>query len=139
MNELTPFKNRHLDYNRPVTVYRNIHKKGKVFSVKQLGRVIGHATQLTLIDCTFHVNKNGQALVRQTRTKNVHAWIRGKVSPDGCFGSDGSVSLPAQISYNPYIDDAFMVKNLTEHPFKVSEAAGVVINQRGVSAAYTNS
>jgi hypothetical protein len=40
------------------------------------------------------------------------------------------------ISYNPYENDYFMCDNLVQCPFPVVGAACVMINVRGVTAAY---
>jgi hypothetical protein len=132
---LVPFKNRVLNCSKPVEVYRNLNKKGKVYSVRQNNLVVGHTTQLVLKDCTFHVNLSGQYRVRTNKRKNVHAWLNGLVV-DSCFGTDGSRSLPAKIKYNPYEDEWFKVCNLSNE-FHIFSAMGVVVNSEGVSAAYT--
>lgn len=66
-----------------VSVYFNLHRK--LFSIRaeegpSKGRVIGHAEAVTLDDVTYHVGKAGQAKVRATGKKNVHATVRGHIS-----------------------------------------------------------
>lgn len=93
----------HLDKDRSVEVYRNLHRN--CYSVKQDGLVKAHADELTLYYCTFHVNANGRERVRKTKRKEVHAWIKGflsdimPVDPPKWFD---------QIFYNPYKHDTFM-------------------------------
>ena len=90
-----------LDYSRSVDVYRNLHKN--CYSIKKDGLVKAHAQKLSLEQCTFHVNKKGRDRVRKTKRKEVHAWVRGKLS---------TLTIPPlwykQIFYNPYKTDHFM-------------------------------
>ena len=39
---ITPYKSREIDYSTPVKIYRNLNKKGKVYSIQQNGLVVGH-------------------------------------------------------------------------------------------------
>ena len=93
----------HLDKDRSVEVYRNLHRN--CYSIKQDGLVKAHADELTLNHCTFHVNANGRERVRETKRKEVHAWIKGflsdimPVDPPKWFD---------QVFYNPYKNDTFM-------------------------------
>jgi hypothetical protein len=66
-----------------VSVYFNLHRK--LFSIRAeegpaKGRVIGHARGVTLDNVTYHVGKAGQAKVRETGRKNVHATVRGFIT-----------------------------------------------------------
>lgn len=79
--QIIPFKNRILDINKPVKIYRNLHSKDKnySFSVMQNRLVVGHTGDLFMSNCTFLVNKNIQQKVRQNKRKLVHAFIKGTV------------------------------------------------------------
>jgi hypothetical protein len=126
-NQIKSFKNRHIDFDKSVDVYRNINNRNAiVYSLRQKGLVVGHATQLNLRDCEFHVNKNGQRRVRREKVKNVHAWIKGKISKPN--------RKPEYIiCYNPYQFDNFIAYILPcAKPLNVCKASKVVINQRGV-------
>ena len=94
-----------LDKERSVEVYRNLHRN--CYSIKQDGLVKAHADELTLDECTFHVNASGRERVRKAKRKEVHAWIRGFLSPN-----QGVHLIPPkwfnQIFYNPYKHDHFM-------------------------------
>lgn len=66
-----------------VSVYFNLHRK--LFSVRaeqgpSKGLVIGHAEGVTLDNVTYHVGKAGQAKVRATGQKNIHATVRGTIA-----------------------------------------------------------
>ena len=64
----------HIDPNKRVRVYRNLHKN--CFSVKQDGLVRCHADHVTLEDCKFIVSKAGQERVRDEGRKNVMRLLR---------------------------------------------------------------
>ena len=94
-----------IDESRSVEVYRNLHRN--CYSVKQDGLVKAHADELTLDNCTFHVNASGRERVRKTKRKEVHAWIRGFLSPNQGLHLLAPHSLD-RVFYNPYRHDTFM-------------------------------
>lgn len=67
----------HINPEKPVYVYRNLHKK--CLSVKQGGIVRCHAANVVLNNCEFIVSEAGQRRVRQEKKKNVHAFVKGFV------------------------------------------------------------
>lgn len=116
-----------------VFVYRNLRKK--CYSVKALegpskGLVIAHVDTLTLTECRFKVSKAGQARVRATRQKNVHAGVQGQWTGElnPLLPEDVSVS----VYYNPYKVDTF-VTCLTQQP--VESAEKVFLGITGLFAA----
>lgn len=143
-NRITPYKGRKLDYTKPVMVYRNLNCKGISYSIRQGNLVVAHTDALTLRDVKFVVSKAGQQRVIREKRKNVHAFVKGFVAPIGVMGTsavyaeDKERQLPARIKYNPYLGIGFYCDNLTQQPFEVHTAMGVIINKKGVSAAYTN-
>lgn len=118
-----------------VFVYRNLRKK--CYSIKALegamkGRVIAHVNTATLTECRFKVSKAGQAKVRATRQKNVHAGVQGQ------WDGEMNPTMPLAIQdssesvyYNPYKVDTF-VTLLTESP--VEKAETVYLGITGVFA-----
>lgn len=71
-----------------VEVYRNLHKNGIVYSIRdqKTKRVIGYSSNLTLKDVKFCVNQTGRERVLREKRKNVHAFIRGTIVSGGtCF------------------------------------------------------
>ena len=90
-----------------VEVYRNLHKKGVVYSIRdrKTKLVITHVSNLTLIDVKFHVNQRGRKRVLIEKRKNVHAVIQGRIS------SGGTSQRGRLITYNPYISNQFFLKN----------------------------
>ena len=92
----------HVDTDKPVRVYRNLHKQ--VVSVKQGGLVRCHADNVVLHLCKFIVSKAGQKRVRDEKRKNVHAYIEGLVvnprSTDHLLPFSWT-----ELYYNPYKTD----------------------------------
>ena len=92
-------KGRKIDHNKFVEVYRNLNgDKSSVWSIRQNGLVVAHATALTLARAMVRVSQAGALRVRKERRKNVHAVIRGyfKEVPQSEF------SGVRPVSYNPY-------------------------------------
>ncbi len=96
-----------------VDVYYNLHKH--LFSIRsrKTGLVIAHRETVTLTNCTFVVQKAGQAKVRKENKKNVHAFVRG----NWCKWADKGISerrlhdnnLEIRgAKYNPYFNDTFV-------------------------------
>ena len=99
-----------VDVSRPVKVYRNLHKD--CYSVQQAGLVVCHTDRLVLKNVTFTVRERGRDKVRETRKKNVHAFINGEVmDPLDCIVvGEGWDS----VTYNPYAHDTFVTSNTEE-------------------------
>jgi len=126
-------------YGKRVKVYRNLRAGKangfKTYSVLHEGRVVAHVGEIMLSEATFVVRKGGQKRVREQRRKNVHAFVVGTVVRSG-MGIEADGKLPAVVTYNPYKDDHFMAAvGPTVYP--IESAMTAVINQHGVSAAYT--
>ena len=90
---------RPINYDKPVFVYRK-----KCWSIKQGGLVVGYSIHLTLKDAKCIVNKKGNEKVRITKQKNVHAFIKGYICDNFEFNGES-------ISYNPYINDTFIMNS----------------------------
>ena len=94
-----------INYDRRVNVYFNLHKR--LFSVTQGGIVQFHSDAITIMDARFLVGKAGQAKVRATGRKNVHAKVSGYIA---------AIHIPRLIRdngwrkayYNPYETDTFV-------------------------------
>lgn len=93
--------------SQKVEVYRNLHKKGVVYSIRdqRTKRVIRHSSNFTLKDVKFCVNQVGRERVLREKVKNVHAFIRGTIT------SGGTCRSGRLITYNPYKSDQFVLKN----------------------------
>lgn len=75
--KLQIFKERDIDYNSPVEIYRCLNRKGVTFSIRQNGLVVAHTDEFVLKDCTFHVNTSGHKRYCDTEQRNVHAYVKG--------------------------------------------------------------
>ena len=110
---------------KKLQVYMNIRKKkqGAPFwslRDKKTGRVVGHEGGLILENCTFTVQPAGQAKVRKTNRKNVHAWITGTRVEAGPldilqqYGLCPSLRPKVHaITYNPYKHEGFVLRDFS--------------------------
>lgn len=123
---------RTLDITRPVRLYRNLHRNGPagqpVYSVAQKDarghwRVIGYTEHAVLRDGRFVVNKGGQAVVRRTGKKAVHAFAQGHLVP-WHLAQQGWLSA----TYNPYRNDTFVDRATGE---ALHEAPYIGLNEKG--------
>lgn len=94
-----------IDKSESVEVYRNLHKD--CYSIKQNGLVKGHAYELTMLNCTFHVSETGRDRVRSKKRKEVHAWVKGTLTDhvdlDSC-----NPTFDQKVHYDPYLHDEFV-------------------------------
>lgn len=104
---ITPFKERTIDRTKPVKLYRCLNRRGHVYSLKQNGYVVGHTEQIKLIDCVSHVSKSGQSRCRNSKQRNVHAWLEGRLPQFGYL----SDFVGREVTYNPYKNDSFVYKD----------------------------
>lgn len=107
-----------------VEVYWNLHRH--CWSVRALegedkGRVIMHTDRVFLGPVQFVVQKAGQRKVRETGHKEIHAFVRGHILPDGwVIPLTGSFE---SFTYNPYRDDQFKTKGDDPRPINSGDVA----------------
>ena len=93
-------------------VYFNLHKR--LFSVRRKGLVVAHARNVKVVDPKFVVQPAGRARVLREKKKNVHAFVRGYVThtcdDEKCLGGDNWSGLVVNVTYNPYRQGYFYVK-----------------------------
>lgn len=111
-----------------VMVYYNLHKH--TFSVQKSGLVLLHVDYIKLKDVEFRVRPGGREKVNLEKRKNVHAFVIGNVVDFCEFPCD---TLPEEtdgkiITYNPYVDKSFVVKETGEPIFNAEEIN--MINRR---------
>lgn len=100
-----------------VHVYRNLHKN--CYSIRQRGKVVAHLPSLLLEDVSFHVQPSGRKRVLESGKKNVHAYVKGKLStPTGSFLFDPSL----RIRYNPFETDTFLAQDESRHWSPIHQA-----------------
>lgn len=96
-----PYKGRTLKRG-VVEIYRCLNRRGKTFSIRQEGKVVGHTETLYLRDCEFVVREGEKKRARKTGGRNVHAFIRGKMT----INPMGIETEP--ISYDPFSENNFI-------------------------------
>jgi hypothetical protein len=104
-----------------VMVYYNLHKH--TFSVQKSGLVLLHVDYIKLKDVEFRVRPGGREKVNLEKRKNVHAFVIGNVVDFCEFPCD---TLPEEtdgkvITYNPYVNKSFVVKETGEPIFNAEE------------------
>lgn len=134
---ITPYKGREIDRKEKVRIYRNLNRKGHVYSIQQFGLVVGYTTDIKLYDCEFVVMKGGKNRALETKTRNVHAFIDGYVcmffEGDALVGNIGNIAKPAKIRYYPFDENGFVCTNYDKEPIEITHAKGVVIDEDGVT------
>ncbi len=132
-NDIVPFKGRAIDPTKRVLIYRNLHKPGRTYSVKQDGLIVGHGTKITVNSVNFIVNEGGRQRVLREKRKNVHAFIEGKLTADGLgmMATNTGARFAVPVTYNPYQAGHFYSVVTTTPVFA---ASNVIINETGISA-----
>lgn len=120
---ITYFKDRDIDFDKCVDVYRCLNRKGHTFSIRQNGYVVAHTTDISLLEVVFHVNYSGKVRANKTMQRNVHAYLTGKIN------TSVVAPLDIRITYNPFNDMGFHVKGTN---CVLSEVKMVNINDKGV-------
>lgn len=120
---MTPYKNRKIDYAKPVYVYRNLgHQTKHLYSIRQFGLVVAHADRFVVEDADFIINQAGAKRVRKEKRKNVHAYVYGYLRQP---------VEPERILYNPYTGKGFV----SQETGKTLKGAPVVhFNEMGLWA-----
>ena len=127
----TGFKAAGIDTTRPVHVYRNLHRK--CWSVRQDGLVKAHCESVELINCDLVVQPAGRAKVLREKKKNVHAYVKGKISLN-----QQDFTLPTKLWYNPYEAGTFQGKRSDREPVAISQANRVTLGSKGASCVGEN-
>ena len=106
---------------KKVMVYYNLHKH--TFSVTYDSKVIMHADYVKLGDVEFRVRKGGKERVRSEKSKNVHAFVIGKLLDYCEYPCEDmpSSSSDKVVTYNPYKHDTFVFKNTEEPVYRAQE------------------
>ena len=106
---------------KKVKVYYNLQKH--TFSVTYDEKVIIYADYVKLGDVEFRVRKGGKERVRSEKSKNVHAFVIGKLL-DYCEYPCDEIPTPSSdkvVTYNPYKYDTFVFKNTEEPVYRAQE------------------
>ena len=134
-NIVTSYKDRQINLDLPIYVYRNLHKNG--YSIKQQNKVVAHAKRLCIRDCEFVVNEYGRQRVLKEKQKNVHAFIKGYYTTSGMGTAADKNDLPVEITYNPYKNTSFVTKNFCPENLPIKGARFCIADENNVKASYT--
>jgi hypothetical protein len=110
---------------KKVMVYYNLHKH--TFSVTYNSKVIMYADYVKLGDVEFRVRQGGKEKVRSEKSKNVHAFVIGKLL-DYCEYPCDEMPTPSSdkvVTYNPYKHDTFVFKD-TEEPVYYAQEVDMI-------------
>lgn len=114
-----------------VRVYWNLHKKTFSIQDAQTGLVVGHSQHIELEDASFVVRQGGRRKVIETRRKNVHAFVVGKLVSTVAQAEQTAERL-TELTYNPYKYDSFVVRD--DDQTKASISAHVLLANRQIFA-----
>jgi hypothetical protein len=112
-----------IDQNRPVQVYRNLHKPGILFSVRQGGKVRGYVDSITLINCKFKHATEKQLQAVRTGPRQVCQWITGMI------GDKHTTAEFYRVSCDPKKSDGFTINGS-----RIDSSPCVLVNQAGCFA-----
>jgi hypothetical protein len=106
---------------KKVMVYYNLHKQ--TFSVTYDSKVILHADYVKLGDVEFRVRQGGKERVRQDKSKNVHAFVIGRLLDYCEYPCDDIPLSPSGkiVTYNPYKHNSFVYKGSEEPVYNAKE------------------
>lgn len=93
-----------------VHVHKNLHLG--LWSVTHAGKVVAHVERVALEGATCRVQPGGQAAVRRSGVRSVHAYVVGVlVDPAAATRAVAGLRPTARLrrfSYNPHRDDTFV-------------------------------
>lgn len=98
------YKNRSIDFNKQVKIYKNLHNG--LFSVMQDNLVVAHIECFEMLSVVFKVNESGRQRILKEQKKNVHAFIIGILS--SVNNHKAKHQNDCGITYNPYKYDCFV-------------------------------
>jgi hypothetical protein len=91
--------------------YRNLHKKGVVWSIKdwKTKKVVDYATEVFFENVELKVSEAGRQRVLREKQKNVHAGVKGtRLDKE-------PLCEWVKASYNPYKEDSFISEGKKVH------------------------
>ena len=103
-------------------VYRNLHTDTWSLVDRESGKVAAHPAEAIIMDARLIVQPAGNAKVRKTKKKLVHAYVRGW---RGSFDELQDLNIKAldkgvKITYNPYQHTSFVVAE-TNTPIQAAD------------------
>ena len=112
------FKNRKINYDEPVKIYRCLNKKGYVFSIMQNNLVVAHTNFFVVKNPKFKINESGKIKAIQSKIRNVHAFIEGYLGEIedilNCFSWT--------LLYEPFKNKGFYIGNSDDPKNEIKKA-----------------
>lgn len=92
-------------------VYRNLHTGTWSVVDRTEGKVSDHPTAAVVLQASLIVQPAGNAKVRRTKKKHVHAYVRGKcgTAEDVSVLHATALDKGVRITYNPYENTTFVI------------------------------
>jgi hypothetical protein len=106
----------------PIKVYRNLRNKLWSIMDARTRKVIGHTNYVVVSDVTFRVSSKGIQRIRETRRKQVVAFVVGKFQGYD-FNRDMELRTQHPIRFNPYETDTFVGNH--GQPVKVADTVNL--------------
>lgn len=135
-NIVRSFKNRQIDLDREILVYRNLNKGG--YSIKQNGLVVAHAERFCLGNFKPIIRESGRQKVLKTGVKNVHAYLKGTYRTNGMGTTAARNDLQQHIKYNPLKYPFFYSDNLSVNILKITRGMFCILDENGIKGCYTD-
>jgi hypothetical protein len=79
------------------------HLIKKCLSVAYKGKVVAYTPEIQLTNVKFIVHPSGLRRTRQTKRRNVHAWVEGDID----FSSEVDTDKRIPVNYNPFKRNCF--------------------------------
>lgn len=123
------FKNREVNFDKRVKIFRNLNKKGVWYSIQQNGLTVGYVSDITLKDVKFIVREKTRQRIVITKERAVHAFIDGFIVLDN-IALD--FTYTSTVRYNPFKYNSFV--SIENDLAKVVAADFVRCCESGVTA-----
>ena len=114
-----------------VSAYWNLHKKVYSVGYYTTGKLITHVRKIALRDAKLVVQPAGNQRVRNTKNKNVHAFIKGTVSRFELLEGERR-----EVYYNPYKHNSFVYRD-NEEPVKTLDYIELTIREGDRTSLHT--
>lgn len=134
-NIVVPFKDRTINFNKPIKIYRNLRKKGRWYSIMQNNKIVAHSTAICIRDAEFIIQKSGKNKAMKTKIRNVHAYIKGMYEINGMGTTAKKNDLPINIIYNPFDKNNFHYIHCNKI-FEIKKCWFLIANDEGVKGSY---
>lgn len=125
MFNIIPFKDRKINFAEKIKIYRNLNRKGKIYSITQNNLVCGYTDNITVSFCNLKINKAGKQKTIESGIRNVHAFIEGYIVCDVEEYIRDLYKCP--IKYNPFVSNGFILSFGDILSFEIKECTVIKI------------